>query len=86
MADGTWIASVQCTVIALTYDFVNREGRLVMAKNNCCDMDGCINLFTDIDPEVRMIETFAGDLRDTLYLRSRDKWVALTSSSKGWEK
>ncbi len=82
-----WHVSLQCHVTGLTYDFVNCEGRLDMAPSSCCDMQGCIELFKSISPEVRLIETFAGGLRDTLYLRGRDSgWAALSPSPRGWER
>ena len=41
-----------------------------MSANECCDMDGCLRIVQiDRSPEVRLIETFAGSKRDTMYLR-----------------
>jgi len=81
-----WHPILQCRVTAMAYDFTNHEGRLDMAVANCCDMQGCIDLFISISPEVQLIETFAGGRRDTLYLRVRDGWSALSRGRSGWER
>jgi hypothetical protein len=85
--DDVWHPGLQCHVKGIAYDFVNRGGRLDMSANECCDMDGCLELFRSISPEVRLIETFAGSKRDTMYLRGRDGvWAALSLSRAGWER
>ncbi|SEP45341.1 hypothetical protein SAMN02990966_06494 [Rhodospirillales bacterium URHD0017] len=63
---------IMCDVRGIAYDFERRIGRLYMAEDNCCDMSGCIEFFSGIDPDVRRIETFAGEVPDTVYIRDRD--------------
>jgi hypothetical protein len=41
-----------------------------MVAGHCCDMPGCIALFQRIDPHVQHIDTYAGDERDTVYVKS----------------
>ena len=66
-----------CAVEGLTYDFERMEGALHLARNHCCDMTACINLFKRIDPRVQFIQTFAAGVMDTKYrLRSSGEWVA----------
>jgi hypothetical protein len=50
----------------------------------CCDMSGCIIFFEAIDPEVLEIETFAGDERDTAYVRRRQGWQSMTADGCVW--
>jgi hypothetical protein len=57
------------------YDCTRKRGRIFMAPSCCADMEGAIDLFATIDPEVQWIETFAGDVQDTTYHRtSRNSW------------
>ena len=77
---------VMCRVLGLEYNMVQRFGVLWLAPDNCTDMQGAIEMFQAIDPEVSMICTFQvdADLRkagipDTAYVRDpRDgKWTAI---------
>ena len=69
---------LQCEVIKVTYDFLRRVGVAYFPEDNCCDMDGCIALFTGIDPEVVFIQTFAGNIEDTCYRQHSDgEWAAV---------
>jgi hypothetical protein len=65
--DGKWDDKLQCRVQHVAYDFCTRTGRLYFPVGNCCDMTGAIRLFTAIDPDVHLIETFAGGEPDTFY-------------------
>lgn len=67
-----------CHVHALSYDFDARTGRLNNAADECCDMRSCVRLFEGIDPRVLRIDTYAGDKRDTIYMRARKnaQWTA----------
>jgi hypothetical protein len=40
-------------------------------------MEGCVDLFERIDPEVKRIETFVGDVPDTIYTKTAGRWQAL---------
>ena len=78
--DTEWVQHDQfmCKVKDLAYDFAKKTGTLHMAPADCCDMQGCVDLFERIDPRVRRIETFAGDKVDTIYVRERGKdWRAI---------
>jgi hypothetical protein len=68
------LPGLKCLVLSVDYDFQRRTGRLYMPPGNCCDMQGCIRHFLGIDPAVRIIETFAGGVRDTCYKRAADGW------------
>jgi hypothetical protein len=67
---------LQCEVLKLTYDFKSQRGDLRIAEDECCDMSACIKLFEAIDSGVRKIETYAGDVLDTIYWRSGFGWEA----------
>lgn len=64
-------------VHSLTFDFRTHTGRLILPDLCCADMSGCIRLFTAIDPHVIRIETLAGDVADTTYVRDGGNWAAL---------
>jgi len=70
-------ADLVCEVEGLHYDFEKKVGRLLMAETSACDLGGCVALFTKIDPDVKLIETFAGDKSDTIFKRSNDGWKAV---------
>lgn len=65
---------LMCEVANLAYDFDSRKGTLNLAPGHCCDMEGCINLFTKIDPDVQFIETYSGEEPDTVYRRKGNDW------------
>jgi hypothetical protein len=78
--DGKSDKRLVCRVQQLSYDFRTWTGRLDFPAGNCCDMSGAISIFTAIDPDVRVIETFAGGNADTIYRLSgegRGEWEAL---------
>jgi hypothetical protein len=68
------LISKDSQALSVKYDSQRRTGRLYMPPGNCCDMQGCIRHFLGIDPDVRIIETFAGGVRDTCYERAADGW------------
>jgi hypothetical protein len=65
-----------CEVERLQYNFRSHAGVLSLPSGQCCDMDGCIKLFSGIDPEVVLIETFSGDKQDTTYSKFGPNWMA----------
>ena len=70
---------MMCEVTRISYDFDTRIGRVDMAESTCVDMSGCLGFFERIDPNVELIETFAGLKSDTIYKRGANGWdVALT--------
>lgn len=71
-----WRDDVQCDVVSLSYDFSARKGVLHLDEGNCTDMSGCIGIFVAIDPDVRRIDTIAGKITDTVYVRRGDRWFA----------
>lgn len=75
-----------CGVRELTYDFRTRVGRLHLPDLECCDMAGCLEIFTHIDPDVTRIETFSGRRPDTVYQRVDGTWTAYWPRSVAWTK
>ena len=71
-----WSDDLMADVYGLKYDFGSRSGKLYMGRGCHCDMDGCINLFSRIDPSVQLIFTYSGEKMDTLYKRERGEWKA----------
>lgn len=74
--EEVWQERLMCSVVSLDYDFRERTGRLCMARGNCCDMKGCLDLFRGIDPKVKVIATFSGEKRDTVYRKENKQWNA----------
>jgi hypothetical protein len=76
---ASWSELLVCFAEAVEYHPALRLGVLRLPKGSCCDMSGCIELFRRLDPDVRRIETFSGDVRDTRYERDGNgKWDAAT--------
>jgi hypothetical protein len=73
---GVHDSRLQCRVLSLEYNFECHTGHIFFPPGNCCDMEGCINFFKNIDKEVNCIMTFAGGERDTSYWRKNNEWVA----------
>lgn len=69
-------SQLQCQPLSMAYDFGERLGMLVIAEGECTDMTGCIAFFERIDPNVRQIQTVAGDEFDTVYTRTPGGWEA----------
>ena len=65
--EGMWDERLKCHVQQVAYDTRTRTGRLDFPEACCCDMTGAIQLFSAIDPEVPVIETFAGGEADTVF-------------------
>ena len=57
----TFVDDLSCHVRRLTYDFIERRGVLELPPMNCANMGGCIRIFEQIDPQVEIIETIAGE-------------------------
>ena len=78
---------LNCDLVSLSYDFATRTGLLTMGEGQNCNMVGCIALFRRIDPDVRLVNTYAGQEQDTSYLRERDgRWTAITHTARGPER
>jgi len=75
-SEDRWDERLVCYVVSLAYDFRGRTGRLDMIAHNCCDMGRCVAIFRGIDPEVAVIETYAGGERDTIFRKQGKEWRA----------
>lgn len=71
---------LQCYAVGVAYDFIEKTGQLYIEDGGCCDMSGCIEMFTRIDSGAVLIETFSGGIRDTSYRKTRNEWIALIPS------
>ena len=67
---------LMCCPRGFSYDAATHTGRLLMGEYECCDAAGCIETFKAIDPEVRHILTYAGDLPDMHYHGRGNNWIA----------
>lgn len=77
----------QCMLESVQYDFTTRIGHLVMGPMSAADMQGCIDIFTGLDPKVEAIVTWrtdpAGLVRDTSYLLHKGEWRAIPHNRPG---
>ena len=71
--------SLQCDIVSIGYDDEMDTGELIMSVGDCCDMSACIALFTSIDPGVKVIETYSGAQRDTVYRLVDEEWKAYST-------
>lgn len=53
------------------------EIALYMPEDNCCNMDGAIEIAENIMPSVWRVATFSGVKQDTEYRLSLGKWTAV---------
>jgi hypothetical protein len=67
-------SDLMCEVSELRYSFDLRVGVLRTAANQSRSAGGLTALFIAIDPNVQMIEVFAGDKSDGLYKRGPNGW------------
>ena len=74
MSETRYHEDTQCYVQRVSYDFKERRGILLMGDGSCTDMAGCIRVFERIDPEVQRIDTYAGEVPDTVYRRHSQKF------------
>lgn len=61
---------IGCNVLNLVYDFEERSGTLRVAADEWTDMEGCIELFSRIDPRVMVILVYNGSTEGIAYERS----------------
>ena len=77
ISDPRFDERLGCYVSSLFYDFDVRYGRLHMGESSCCNMSAAIEIFSAIDPECVLIETFqAGGIPDTIYRCRHGQWSA----------
>lgn len=67
---------LKCAVNRMAYDWRSAIGRIWLAPDHCCDMNGCIRMFTALDPKVISIFTFQGEADDTVYMKVHGEWRA----------
>ena len=82
---GVYREGLGCHMVGLEYNAAHRIGLLWLAPHTCTDMQGAIDLFKAIDPNVEIIFTFQVSenthepgLPDTAYARDPDsgKWMS----------
>jgi len=58
----------------IEYFVETRTGKLHLVKLCTVNYDGCVRLFTDIDPRVIRIEVFSGTVLDGVYFLEGKEW------------
>jgi len=77
--DGVQREDLVCRVVGLSYDFAVKRGDLFMVGEDCCDMDGCLDLFRAIDEGCLAVHTHNAEGYDTTYWRHPGgEWHATT--------
>ena len=67
---------LHCGITSLACDFRNHTARLDVPTGECCDMTGCVSLFQEIDPNVRIIRVYSGVELDIEYRLGKIGWTA----------
>ncbi|MBW3243708.1 hypothetical protein KUV57_13630 [Epibacterium sp. DP7N7-1] len=61
-----------------------------MDEMSCVDMNGCISVFTEIDPEVTSIQTWneieGRNFEDTSYSKRGDTWQSMSPDDEAERK
>jgi hypothetical protein len=84
MQDGI-STELMADVRRIEYDCNTATGRVFMRPGCCVNMTSTILLFQRIARDVCVIETFAGDRRDTSYHRtSPELWRAVSPDGRSW--
>ena len=71
--DYLWLG---CGVECIDYDFATHSGRAFLCPGHCTDYTSVVRYFKRIDPKVQRIETFSGDVPDTVYEMTGDTFTA----------
>jgi len=80
---GKFDERLMCFAVKLIYDYETKEGILIMDEGNSVHMPGVIQVFTQIDNDVKRINTFAEDKQDTFYMKnSKGAWDSYYVKSK----
>ena len=61
----------------IRYNFLEREGSILMPEMSCVDSKSAIAFFKKIDPEVRTILSFNNGRPDMRYQKEEGKWVSI---------
>lgn len=65
-----------CRVKSIMYDFETFTGHLFMHRDSVSDMQGTINVFQSLDPNVLHIYTWQNGKPDTQYRFIDGEWMA----------
>lgn len=65
-----------CRVKSIMYDFETFTGHLFMHRDSVSDMQGTINVFQSLDPNVLRIYTWQNGKPDTQYRFIDGEWMA----------
>lgn len=68
--------ALQCLPVAISYDYASRIGYLSIEGDGCSDMDGCIDYFVSIDPDVEVIYTSNAFGDGVAYIKRAGAWIA----------
>lgn len=79
---GMYSPLLMCTVLHMEYDFSGKNGNLLFADGECCDMNGAIKFFEAIDKDVRTINTRSRGKNLVSYLHETGEWVAHTFENR----
>ena len=61
----------------IRYNFLEREGSILMPEMSCVDMNSAIAFFKKIDPKVVSVMSFNNGRPDMRYEKEGKKWVSI---------
>lgn len=81
---STWSDELQCRWECWS---IPKDGwlRLDLPSQNCCDMNGAIQVAKGLMPHVRVILTYSGGEMDTAYIKIGKGWEARRIPKSGIE-
>lgn len=65
-----------CNVVRMEIDFKKKSGKLYVEEYECPDMTAAIRFFKNVLPTIKTIETYSGNVADTIYILSKGNWEA----------
>lgn len=65
---------LQALPLFASYDYIKRNGLMILQADGCTDMTGCIEYFQRIDPDVEHIVTWSDGAGKTVYRKLAGEW------------
>ena len=66
---------LQALPLFASYDYIRRNGLMILQADGCTDMAGCIEYFQRIDPDVEYIVTWSDGGGKTTYQKVAGEWT-----------
>ena len=68
---------LKCSIHSFEYIYMENKLILKLTEGQCVDTDGAIKFAKDISHNIKEIETWSGEIRDTSYIFVNNEWKIL---------